>query len=371
MASIEISVLPDLLVWARKSINETIEATAKKLKVEPSIVERWERGEGKIRITQLEELSAFYKRPLAAFFLPKVPKENPGPKDFRSLDGIPAQTLSKKTILAIRKTERALSIVRSLEGEGVGNFLDFPQADNPFRLADEFRKKIIVQDVISNRLLDLKRLIESKGVFVLQNSFPLKDSLGFSIRENGFAAITLNSNHSETGRIFTLFHELCHLFLREPGLCFPTYGQGQGIEAFCNTFAANVLVPSLLLAEHQIVVTHGTSSSWSDDELKTIASSYGVSREVVLLRLLDLGKTTQSFYYNWKIQIKANQPESLEKKKEIKIPQARLCVTRNGERFSRLVLDRLNRDAITPFEASDYLDVKLKHLPKIQQLIEA
>ena len=74
--SLEVSVEPKVLIWARKSIGRNIEEVAKRLKVSENTVASWELGQKKPTLVQLEKLAkTIYKRPLAAFFLPSPPAE--------------------------------------------------------------------------------------------------------------------------------------------------------------------------------------------------------------------------------------------------------------------------------------------------------
>jgi len=45
------------------------------------------------------------------------------------------------------------------------------------------------------------------------------------------------------------------------------------------------------------------------------------------------------------------------------------CIQKNGIPFVSLVLETHKGDKITYKDVADYLDIRLKHLPKIEQLI--
>ena len=61
----------------------------------------------------------------------------------------------------------------------------------------------------------------------------------------------INSKDSLAARRFTLMHEYGHILLKKGGLCVPqtpsksTASTIQGVEAWCNRFAAFVLMPEV------------------------------------------------------------------------------------------------------------------------------
>jgi transcriptional regulator with XRE-family HTH domain len=79
----ELTVCPSVLEWARKTAGYTSDDIANRLSVSKEQVELWEKGseEVPLRVTQLEDLAHFLKRPLAAFLMAKPPIE-PVPTGF-------------------------------------------------------------------------------------------------------------------------------------------------------------------------------------------------------------------------------------------------------------------------------------------------
>ncbi|MFN9867984.1 MAG: hypothetical protein ACK568_13120, partial [Pseudanabaena sp.] len=52
-------------------------------------------------------------------------------------------------------------------------------------------------------------------------------------------------------------------------------------------------------------------------------------------------------------------------------PVFRMALGKNGYAFTRLVLDSYNSDRIHASDLSDYLDIRLKHLPDLQAALFA
>ena len=76
----------DVLVWARTSIGLSVEEVANKFKRSEKEISEWEEGITSPTFSQLERLAfEIYKRPLAVFFFPDVPKEDTPKTEFRTL----------------------------------------------------------------------------------------------------------------------------------------------------------------------------------------------------------------------------------------------------------------------------------------------
>ena len=134
------------------------------------------------------------------------------------------------------------------------------------------------------------------------------------------------------------------------------------IERFCNHFAGAFLVPRHALLTHTLVESRTTASDWSDDCLREIAADFKVSREVILRRLSTFNLATWSFY---RVKHEQWKEEAKEKQK----PQK--CVRENSIPFVSLVLESYRKEKITYNDVADYLGIRTKHIPKVEDLIEA
>jgi Zn-dependent peptidase ImmA (M78 family) len=71
---------------------------------------------------------------------------------------------------------------------------------------------------------------------------------GLSIHHDSLPIIVLNGADAASGRVFTLFHEVAHLANRTSGLC--VLDEDVSEEAIANRFAANFLMPEVLVRQH-------------------------------------------------------------------------------------------------------------------------
>jgi hypothetical protein len=87
--------------------------------------------------------------------------------------------------------------------------------------------------------------------------------------------------------------------------------------------------------------------------------------------LLVLEQTTQSFYKAKRQEFIEVYRDREEKKMERGgfAPPDRVAVATAGPGFVRLVLDSYYNERITASDLSDFLDVRLKHMPKIEEAV--
>lgn len=373
-------VKPELLLWAREDAGYTIDAAAKRLAIKSAKLIACEAGEDRLTITQLRNLSNLYKRPLAFFYLPTPPKNEISLQDFRRFTDEDEHRLTPALRLEVRKAKDRREIALSMFEE-----LDVtPEDFNAFASIDES-----VQ-VIGKRIRELLNIsfekqiglktpyealrfwrssIEARGVLVFQASIKKNEMRGFSIWYSPLPVVVVNAKDSPYGRVFTMLHELAHLLLRSGGLC--DLGEDK-IEVFCNAVAGETLVPSELILQERLVKDHGDSPVWADAALSALAGRYGVSREVILRRLLTLDMTTQDFYRQKRTEWMQAFEDSKNKESSSGgfAPPPVKALSTVGATFASLVLDCYHQERISPTDAAQYLGVKIRHLTDIEKAIK-
>jgi Zn-dependent peptidase ImmA (M78 family)/DNA-binding XRE family transcriptional regulator len=380
----EAIVKPDLLIWARESAGLTLQDVAAKIQKSQETVLSWERGTEVLSIPQLIKLADIYKRSLAVFFLPSPPEEHlPLLHDFRKLDSGLARAYTPELRLLLRDVERRREVALEL-AEQLGEFpLEFPmqgtQKDDPEHLANQLRNHLNVTYASQVRWRDhyeaLKswiNAIESLGVLVFQSSkVPIDQMRGLSISYEALPVIVINAKDHPHARIFTLMHELAHILLRYSGLCNLEEHENdrstdQATEVFCNHVAGAILVPQDNLSQES-VLNFGLDDidlDLDDAAITTLSRRYSVSREVIVRRLLLLGKVSPAFYRKKRSEYSQNYQQN--QPPGGSVPQFRLILRDNGYAFTRLVVDAYRNESITASDLSDHLGVRLKHLPKLE-----
>jgi Zn-dependent peptidase ImmA (M78 family)/transcriptional regulator with XRE-family HTH domain len=384
MARVEAVAEPKLLVWARKRSGYTIEQAAARLRVRPARLSEWESGAGRPTVKQLRRLGRIYGYPIAVFYLPDTPRGPQPVRDRRRIwgqkpEGI-SPTLRKEIDIADDRRELARELL-SLQGEAPPTFrLRASLEENPSAVAARFRRilGISVDDQLTwheryEGFNAWRDAIEEAGALVLQmTDVPVVEARGFSLADRPLPAVVANIKDSPRARSFTLIHELVHVALDESGIC--TLDDAERVEVFCNSVAGAVLVPADALRAERLVQEHGGEPEWDDPEIEMLARRFSVSREVVLRRLLILGRTEQAFYQRKRNEYVNEYREAEERRKREEqaprpIPRDLIAVARSGQFLSVLVLGSYARGQITASDVADYFGIRIKHLAAVERRV--
>jgi Zn-dependent peptidase ImmA (M78 family) len=220
-------------------------------------------------------------------------------------------------------------------------------------------------------------MLEKAGVLVFQVSgVAPSEMLGFSLSEAPFPVVGVNRKLTPNGRTFTLLHEFVHVLAGESSICDIDDGllrppQEQRTEVFCNAVAAATLVPRDALLTDQLVAIHQpVPRDWSDDELRSLARTFGVSEHVILRRLLTIGRTSQAFYGSRQAVWRAFEPSAgpgPDDEFRRNMPQE--VVSDLGRPFTRLVLDTYLSSRMSLSDASRHLGLRAQQVAKVQEIV--
>ena len=374
-----------MLEWARTKANFDVAAAALKLGITGERLVEWERGESRPTIPQLRKAAKLYKRPLAAFYLPEPPRDFTLPNDYRRLPDAESGDYSPALLVAMRLADYRRSIALELDPQpATPEFVGTATTDQSADTLAERARAILgfsLEEQFSWRdeyksLNAWKNALEGQGVLVFHfTGVEVGEVRGFSYGETPYPVIAVNGHDSVNGRIFTLAHECAHLLLGQDASCdLGNYtrplGETDQVEVYCNAFAGNLLVPRDALLAEPAVSGADQRSEWSDSQLEAWARKFGVSREVILRRLLSLGKADQAFYESRRRDLLAVPFRPEDEEGGTGGPGfARMVVRDVGKPFARMVLDAYRADAITGSDVADYLGARLKHLPKIESYL--
>lgn len=309
----EAKINPEIMKWARKRagfIHEYEEDLPKDIK---SKYELWEKGEKYPTWNQLRNVSKKYNVPTAFFFLENIPNDDDNiPKliNYRKInDNLFSKRKSPNLISNIRKAEVKRGIYLDLLDEMNREIISFEVFDKPldkFKFSNYIRKTLDIslanqeswfKNNISNdynhyNFLDnWKSLLNEKfGILVFETQdVAIEEMRGLCIFHENVPIIILNGKDSVNGRIFSIFHELAHLLCGESAIC--DNNEELDEEIFCNSVAGEFLVPTddlnkAIKAELNI----------SDSLLSSLSNKYGVSKHVILRRLLDINFISSNVY---------------------------------------------------------------------------
>lgn len=380
-------ITSEILKWARESAKISIEYVAKYLKVKEDRIINWENGDDYPTISQAEKLAKLYKRPFAVFFLPSIPKDFQPLQDFRRKD---SSELSTSSIFIIREIQQKQAWTRELYIENNDPKLPFVG-----KYSIDSDPNIVAKDIIKTLNINvgfydnkpIRNWIdacESNGIFISRTSFihsRLKldsdEIQGFVIADEYAPFIFINSDDWNAPQLFTLVHEIAHIWIAESGISNNIeISQHQlnkdklhPIELFCNEVAACALMPEDLIRE----LIKGTL--FTAGNLFKIAKNIGVSNFALIYRLLNLKIISLAEYNSLKIKVEKDFQDFLirEEAKATKLKEKKsgpsyflLQLNRNSRLFTQIVLDTYKNGFVEPTLASNLLNVQVNKFPKLE-----
>jgi Zn-dependent peptidase ImmA (M78 family) len=118
---------------------------------------------------------------------------------------------------------------------------------------------------------------------------------GFAISDPVVPVVFINSSDAPAARLFTLLHELAHIWLGSSGISNLAPGNSRREEVLCNAVAGEFLAPRELFLQ-----LWAASPGELHEKVIALARRFHVSRLVVLRRALDLnliGRATYDEHY--------------------------------------------------------------------------
>jgi Zn-dependent peptidase ImmA (M78 family) len=379
----ELPVKPAVLVWARKTAGLSMLDVAQELGVTTDFILDIESGNRRASKTLLHNLANLYKRPFTVLLLPEPPTDDDIPTDYRTLP-VPKRFIGPDTAQSLREAKKLQEALTDIS-------LDYPESfpifrpisvsikDNPNKVAQQIRTALNIDPLeqrgwtdTSHAFRQWRGKIQNLGILVILEDFPREEARGFSLwHQDLVPTIVVSRNEAPAAQIFTLFHELAHIYLRSDAICLKQESQTflGNTEAWCNRVAAATLLPETELVK---TITNKTVQDRPIEELANIASRYKVSRHVVAIRLETSGYTSEGYYNRIKSLLDPDDyavvPKKPKEQNEIKrdIPRQRL--TEVGFTAANAILSACKKSVLTTFEAADLLRVRPNKFKRLQDL---
>jgi Zn-dependent peptidase ImmA (M78 family) len=305
------TVKPVLLQWARKRVSLTTEDFAQRLHVRPERIAEWE-STGELTLKQLEDVARVSHTPLGYLFLPEPPIEKLPIPDFRTLGSQTVQQPSPDLLDVIYQSQRRQNWYRDYQiavGAEPLSFLGKTKtSDSVKKTAGDIRKAIGIETSVrattrtwEETLSQMMEQVGDAGILVMKSgvvgnnphrSLLVEEFRGFALFDEYAPLIFINGGDTKAAQMFTLAHELAHLWLGESGVSnlYATMSPNIAIEKFCNQVAAELLVPMVEF-----------TSAWNAKnnplaESRRLAGKFKVSTLVLLRRALDAGLINQTYF---------------------------------------------------------------------------
>ena len=229
-----VSVNPELLRWARERAVVAQEELVAKFKKLP----KWETGEIQPTFKQLEAFARAVQVPFGYLFLSEPPEECLPIADFRTVADTAKATASPELIDTLHAMQRRQAWLQEHLIESGAEPLAFVAsarlADDPAAVGREMRRTLGLEESWATRVRtwqnavnELRRIIENLGVMAVINGvvgnnthrrLNVAEFRGFALTDQYAPLIFVNGADVKSAQMFTLAHELAHIWLGEAGL---------------------------------------------------------------------------------------------------------------------------------------------------------
>jgi Zn-dependent peptidase ImmA (M78 family)/transcriptional regulator with XRE-family HTH domain len=383
-------ITPKVLKWARETAKMTVEDAAGKVHVQVSKIAEWEEGISQPTIRQAEILAKAYRRPFALLFLPDTPKDFTPLQDFRRKSSKPLGPASTFIIREIQQKHEWIKALNEENGEPKLPFVGkYTLRSNPEEVAMDMLQTLGIDPLhytTDSPVREWIKKAEANGIFISRTSFihsRLKldsDELqGFCIADEYAPFVFVNSEDWEAPQLFTLVHELAHIWIAATGISnniepeLKNRDKFHPVEIFCNQVTAIALMPASAFTFFGNQVYNSITSVFNS------ARKMGVSSVAFLYRAYSLNLISPEKYKKLKKEADAAFNEYLireaEKKAKLKERQKEkpggpdyymLLVNKNSHQFTRIVMDAFRGGHIPPTQASSLLSTQINNFSKLE-----
>ena len=276
---------------------------AAKMKVKPDRVPDWERS-GRISLAQADGMARHTRTPLGYLFLKAPPTEDLSIPDYRTHAGAAPVRPTPELLDTIHLMRRRQPWMRDELVEAGAEPLPFvgtSRGESSFEAVAEAMREALSMPAgwaatkpdWTTALRFLRDRADESGVLTVFNGIvgnnisrklDRSEFQGFALVDSHAPLVFVNAADYKAAQMFTLAHELAHLFVGAPGL---TNLGGQGLprhdtERFCNAVAAEFLVPA------GEMIVQWTPYAEVDEALQAAARRLKVSVLVAARRAVNL-----------------------------------------------------------------------------------
>jgi Zn-dependent peptidase ImmA (M78 family) len=304
-----VEVKTQLFEWARVRARLEVDDLAHRFPRLPD----WEAGRALPTLRQLEAYAKATHAPIGFFMLDAPPAEPIPIPDFRTRDRHPVPAPSANLLDTIyicqARQDWYRDHLRASREDPIPHVGSVRQGDDVTATAGVIRDALAFDLGARRRARTwedaLRAFIEqaeAAGILVMRSGVvgnnthrPLDpdEFRGFTLADPLAPVVFVNGADTKSGQMFTLAHELVHVWTGETGLGDedPRVLDLAGTEAWCDAVAAELLVPAVVMRQ-----TFDPTRPLQD-EIQRLARRFKVSTLVILRRALDVGALSRTVFW--------------------------------------------------------------------------
>ncbi len=382
---VEAFITPTMISWAMERTHETHIELARKLNIKPEKIAAWESGYARPSIRQAQELAKKLKIPFGYLYLNTPQEEDLPLPDLRTALGTaslkPSPDFLDVLYDALRKQQWYREYLQQEDASTVPFIGKFRLNDDTNTIAVDISETLGIDDDLRQEcrtweqfLTEFIRRAEQARVLVLRSGIvgsntrrklDVQEFRGFAISDDLAPLVFINGRDYKTAQIFTLAHELAHLWVGQSGISNPDYRlrskqQQNSIDQLCDSIAAEVLIPS------EDFLLRWDDPYELDDNLGNLARKYRVSKFVVLRRAYEVGKIQRELFlqkYNELLK------KTTRKKTDTGGDYYKLVLSRNSSTLTSALVVAASEGRVLPTEAADLLNIRVSKLRAIENFL--
>lgn len=331
MAGISVKVKPEIINWILQTIQfDSVASSA------IDLLNKWQTGEKTPTFNQVEDISKKTNIPFGYFFLDKPPVEECPIVNYRTLDSLTIPEPSRNLIDTLDLMTDIQNWMTEYVVENGQEELDYvgsaENVNDVILIADKIRKTIGIDKewyTIGGSAADSFRYLKSSlgeiGIIVMMSGIVgnntrrklnVEEFRAFTLVNKLAPLIFINTCDSDAGKLFSLLHELTHIWLGVNSFYNDFVSNGDtdnAIEITCNAVAAEILVPNDIFI-----------NKWNDikgtitEKTEALSKAFRCSQYVIARKALNNNKITKKIYVEiiailteqykkWKEQQNANE----------------------------------------------------------------
>jgi Zn-dependent peptidase ImmA (M78 family)/DNA-binding XRE family transcriptional regulator len=353
-------ISPSVLKWARLRSQLNIEFVAEKVPVKAEKLTEWEAGQTMPTFLQAQKLASILHIPFGYLFLKEPPVERFELPDLRTVDDkghsdfsvdlrdIISDVLFRQDWYREFRKEQGYTDIPFIGkyNYAIDTSIIVDEITNVFKLTIEDRKGLRNWEEFFQLLV---KRAESIGLWVMRSSMVGNNThrllntdefRGFVISDTIAPAIFINGTDAKAAQIFTLIHEVVHLWFGSSGVSNIDFRKDLNAmqderEKKCNEIAAEILVPKLMIQE-----------LWNEkvtlaENAEGLSKFFKVSSVVVARRALELKLILpEDFFSYYRILVDRWREQRLKMKESDGGPSYYVNIPiKNGVNFSTDVLN--------------------------------
>ncbi len=306
--SVSVEISPAVLAWVGQQISAENDTQI------TALLSRWMNKEEKPNTKTIRRVSQATHIPFGYFFLKYPPQEECDLIHCRTINSTSIKTQSRDFIDVYNSMLNVQNWMSEYNREILGleplSFVGrYNENNSPMEIAVNIRHELelsedfFIQEKSSESSFNyLRKRISESGILVMKNAvvgsnthrkLDIKEFRAFTIINNYAPLIFINGNDTKTGKLFSLAHELAHIWIGSNSLFNDLYSNlsVSKSEQICNAVAAEILTPISIF-----------KYKWTESKIDSIAKIsiladvFHCSKLVIARRALDLKFINQKTY---------------------------------------------------------------------------